>query len=108
MSRVQIFARSRHADDQGCWERSSSRCHLLRPVAQPRRWYDPLMMLTIDEIAERYKITRASAIIRMAVVSDFGGRYDENTVKRIMEPQQDALEPTDDDDYQCLHDEVGF
>ena len=44
------------------------------------------MMLTIDAIAVRYKITRASAIIRMAAVSDFGGCYDENTVKRIMEP----------------------
>ena len=44
------------------------------------------MMLTIDGIVERYTITRASAIIRMTAVSDFGGRYDEHTVKRIMEP----------------------
>ena len=48
------------------------------------------MMLTIDEIATRYKTTRASVIIRMAVVRDFGGRYDENTVKRIMEPQREV------------------
>jgi hypothetical protein len=66
------------------------------------------MMLTIDEIAARYTITRASAIIRMAVVSDFGGRYDENTVKRIMEPKQDAPDPTDDEFYQWVHDEVEF
>ncbi len=66
------------------------------------------MMLTIDEIAARYNITRASAIIRMAVVSDFGGRYDGNTVKRIMEPQQDAPEPTDDEFYRWVHDDVGF
>ena len=66
------------------------------------------MMLTIDEIAERYKITRASAIIRMAAVSDFGGRYDEYTVKRIMEPQQEEPEPDIDEFYRWLHDEVGF
>jgi hypothetical protein len=66
------------------------------------------MMLTIDEIAARYNITRASAIIRMAVVSDFGGRYDENTVTRIMEPKKDEPDPTDDEFCQWLHDEVGF
>ena len=66
------------------------------------------MMLTIDEIAERYKITRASAIIRMAAVSDFGGRYDENTVKRIMEPEPEELEEDIEELYQWLHDEVGF
>ncbi len=48
------------------------------------------MMLTLGETVARYKITRASAIIRMAAVSDFGGRYDEYMVKRIMEPQQEV------------------
>ncbi len=66
------------------------------------------MMLTIDEIAAHYNITRASAIIRMAVVSDFGGRYDENTVKRVMKPQQDESEVTDDEFYRWVHDDVGF
>ena len=66
------------------------------------------MMLSIDEIAERYKITRASTIIRMAAVSDFGGRYDENTVKRIMEPEPEVSEPDIDEFYRWLHDEVGF
>jgi hypothetical protein len=66
------------------------------------------MMLTIDEIAARYKITRASAIIRMAAVSDFGGRYDENTVKQIMEPQQEEPEEDTDEFYRWLHEEIGF
>jgi hypothetical protein len=66
------------------------------------------MMLTVDEIAERYKITRASVIIRMAAVSDFGGRSDENIVKRRMDPQQDEPEEDTDEFYQWLHDEVGF
>jgi hypothetical protein len=70
------------------------------------------MTLTIDEIAERYKITRVSAIIRMAAVSDFGGRYDENTVKSIMEPGcplgVEKPEPDIDEFYRWLHDEVGF
>ncbi|CAA9271902.1 MAG: hypothetical protein AVDCRST_MAG93-2673 [uncultured Chloroflexia bacterium] len=66
------------------------------------------MMLTIGEIAERYRITGASAIIRMAVASDFGGRYDENTVKRIMEPEPEEPEEDIDEYYRWLHDEVGF
>jgi hypothetical protein len=66
------------------------------------------MMLTIDEIAAHYKITRTSAIIRMAVTSDFGGRYDEATIKRIMEPKTDEPEPDIDEFYRWLHDEVGF
>ena len=41
-------------------------------------------------------------------MSDFGGRYDENTVKRIMEPQQDEPEEDIDDVYRWLQDEVGF
>jgi hypothetical protein len=41
-------------------------------------------------------------------VSDFGGRYDENTVKRIMEPEPEEPEEDIDDVYRWLHDEVGF
>src|SRR4051794_37743846 len=86
---------------------SSPRCHLRYAGAHPQRWLASPVMLTTNEIAARYKMTRVSASIRMATVYAIGGGYDAATVKRIMEPELD--EPEEDIvGIRWLSDEVGL